>query len=95
MLTDKLLEKGYHVTGIDCFTPYYSKKIKEDNISHALKNKNFKFIRKDILNIKKFPLVDYVFHLAAQAGVRSSWGKSFDMDITADPLTHIRLQTVH
>ena len=78
MLTDKLLEKGYHVTGIDCFTPYYSKKIKEDNISHALKKKNFKLIRKDILNIRKFPLVDYVFHLAAQAGVRASWGKSFE-----------------
>ena len=27
----------------------------------------------------KFPEVDYVFHEAAQAGVRASWGKSFDV----------------
>jgi len=26
-----------------------------------------------------FPEVDYVFHLAAQAGVRASWGKSFEI----------------
>lgn len=69
------------VTGIDCFTSYYSKEIKENNISRALKNKNFKLIRKDILNLspKKFPNVDYVFHLAAQAGVRASWGTSFEI----------------
>jgi len=26
-----------------------------------------------------FPEVDYVFHLAAQAGVRAPWGKRFDI----------------
>jgi len=28
----------------------------------------------------KYPDVDYVFHEAAQAGVRASWGKSFEID---------------
>jgi len=37
-LVDKLLEQGYKVIGIDCFTDYYPKNIKEANISHALKN---------------------------------------------------------
>lgn len=80
-LVDKLLEKGYEVIGIDCYTDYYPKSIKERNISEALKNPNFKLIQEDILNMSEFPEVDYVFHLAAQAGVRASWGKSFDIYI--------------
>ena len=78
-LVDKLLDSDYEVIGIDCFTDYYSREIKEANISNALKNKSFEFIEKDILNIDKFPEVDYVFHEAAQAGVRASWGKSFEI----------------
>lgn len=78
-LADKLLDSGYDVIGIDCFTDYYPKEIKEANISNVLKNKNFKLIEEDILNMEKFPEVDYVFHEAAQAGVRASWGKSFEI----------------
>ena len=76
---DKLLEQRYKVIGIDCFIDYYLREIKEANISNALKNKNFEFIEEDILNMEKYPEVDYVFHLAAQAGVRASWGKSFEI----------------
>jgi UDP-glucose 4-epimerase len=68
-LVDKLLEQGYEVIGIDCFTDYYQRKIKEANISNALKSMNFKLIEEDILNMDKFPEVDYVFHEAAQAGI--------------------------
>jgi len=78
-LVDKLLESDYGVTGVDCFTDYYHREIKEANISNALKNNNFEFMEEDILNIEKFPEVDYVFHLAAQAGVRTSWGKNFEI----------------
>ena len=78
-LVDKLLEQGYEVIGIDCFTDYYSREIKEANISNALKHKNFKLIAEDILEMDKLPEVDYIFHLAAQAGVRASWGKSFEI----------------
>ena len=78
-LVDKLLDLGYEVTGIDCFTDYYSRAIKKANLSNALQNNNFKLIEEDILNMHKFPAVDYVFHLAAQAGVRASWGKSFEI----------------
>jgi UDP-glucose 4-epimerase len=78
-LIDKLLEQGYEVTGIDCFTDYCPREIKEMNISNALKNKNFEFIEKNILKMNEFPDVDYVFHLAAQAGVRASWGRSFEI----------------
>ncbi len=78
-LVDKLLEQAYEVVGIDCFTDYYSKEIKEANISNALNRKNFEFIEEDILSLKEYPEVDYVFHEAAQAGVRASWGKSFEI----------------
>ena len=76
-LTDYLLKKGYEVIGIDCLTNYYSKKLKETNIINAFDNDNFNFIEKDILEMEKFPEVDYIYHMAAQAGVRTSWGKNF------------------
>lgn len=76
-LADKLLGQGYNVIGIDSFTDYYPRAIKEANISNALRDNKFEFIEADILKLDEFPAVDYVFHEAAQAGVRASWGKSF------------------
>ena len=78
-ITDRLLHDGYDVTGIDCFTDYYARPIKESNISYACKNPHFTFIEQDIMNMETFPEVDYVFHEAAQAGVRSSWGEEFSI----------------
>lgn len=78
-LTERLLKEGFEVIGIDCFTDYYSRENKEKNIDNALKNKNFTFIEEDILSLEEFPEVDYVFHEAAQAGVRKSWGKDFEI----------------
>jgi len=53
-LVDKLLEEGYEVIGMDCFTDYYPKEIKEANISNALNHNNFEFIKEDILEMFKF-----------------------------------------
>lgn len=81
-LTERLLELGFNVVGIDCFTDYYSRKIKESNLENAKKNKNFKFIENDILDInldKLLESIDYIFHEAAQGGVRASWGKEFEI----------------
>ncbi len=64
-LADTLLERGFEVTGIDCFTDYYPGEIKAKNISSALTHKNFKLIKENILEIDDFPEVDNVFHLAA------------------------------
>ncbi|MDW7726664.1 MAG: GDP-mannose 4,6-dehydratase [Candidatus Methanoperedens sp.] len=80
-LTDKLLQEGHVVTGIDCFTDYYPREIKENNIKKALEHENFTFMEEDIVDIREFPEVDYVFHQAAQAGVRGSWGKNFEVYI--------------
>ena len=78
-LADMLLGQGYNVIGIDRFTDYYPRAIKEANISNALEDNKFEFIEADILTLDEFPVVDYVFHEAAQAGVRASWGKSFEI----------------
>ncbi len=78
-LVEKLLREGHEVIGIDCFTDYYPRTIKENNIKNALGNKKFKFVEADLVDLREFPEVDYVFHQAAQAGVRASWGKDFEI----------------
>lgn len=78
-LCEKLLKKGYTVIGIDSFTDFYPKTIKEKNIEISLKKSNFKFVETDILNLTSIDRnIEYIFHTAAQAGVRTSWGKNFD-----------------
>ena len=73
-----LLQKKYEVFGIDNFDNYYSVKFKFLRIKELKKSKNFFFKKIDITNVvqlknffknKKF---DFIFHFAAQAGVRYS-----------------------
>ncbi len=85
-LTDMLLEKGEKVTGVDIFRDYYDTGIKRSNISGALNNDNFILLEKDLSEdvgfLNRFiPETDrlIVYHLAAQAGVRKSWGTDFSV----------------
>lgn len=78
-LIDKLLEsKDNKLVGIDNLNDFYDKKIKEKNIEDALKNKNFIFIKDDLLNIESLNKIfesykiDIVIHLAGYGGVRPS-----------------------
>jgi len=69
------------VFAVDSFTDFYSKKIKASNSSQLRKNDQCIFIESDLLHAdlgQLFADVDIVFHLAAQPGVRSSWGVGFD-----------------
>lgn len=90
-LTDKLLDEGHHVIGVDCFTDYYPVEIKKRNLQSALKNESFTLIESNILNMKTFPDVDYIFHQAAQAGVRASWGENFEVYTSNNILATQRL----
>jgi UDP-glucose 4-epimerase len=79
-LTERLLKEGHEVVGVDCFTDYYPRKIKEHNLSRALKNERFTFIENNLLEMDLGEMIGgagYVFHQAAQAGVRASWGENF------------------
>jgi nucleoside-diphosphate-sugar epimerase len=78
-LTEKLLE-NQEVTGIDFFTDYYSRETKKNNMNNFINNPSFEFIEQDILkaDLKKVvSKVDIVYHIAAQPGVRASWGEKF------------------
>ena len=79
-LSERLLGLGYDVVGIDSFVDYYPRSIKEANLKESIGNPKFRFIEADLNDIDLDALVDgkdYIFHQAAQAGVRKSWGKEF------------------
>jgi len=81
-LVERLLAEGWDVTGVDCFIDYYPRSIKEDNLSRALESENYRFVEASLVNVDMADLlkgVDVVFHQAAQAGVRSSWGDDFSI----------------
>ena len=79
-LAEKLLALGHEVLGIDKFLDNYSRQFKEANLAEFAQQPSFKFINADLVNMDWGQFLngaDYVFHLAAQPGVRSSWGQEF------------------
>ncbi len=80
-LCTRLLDQGYEVTGIDCLTDYYEPHVKLRNLDSIPRKRAFKFLQCDLITVDLAPLADesaVIFHLAAQPGVRASWGKNFD-----------------
>lgn len=80
-LAERLLETGGDVIGVDCLTDYYDPAIKQQNIEEIHDHPRFEFLKKNIMDVdwgSVLPEVDAVFHQAAQAGVRASWGDEFD-----------------
>jgi nucleoside-diphosphate-sugar epimerase len=81
-LAERLLEHGAHVVGIDCFTDYYPRAIKERNLASLTTHPSFRFVESRIQDADLAALLSdrtHVFHLAAQAGVRKSWGLDFSI----------------
>ena len=81
-LAERLLDRGARVTGIDCFTDYYARPIKESNLALLEGRAGFRFVERAIQDADLNALLDdvtHVFHLAAQAGVRRSWGRDFQV----------------
>jgi len=79
-LVEALLERGHGVLGVDSFTDYYERARKEANLGAARKHAGFSLVEADLAEADLAPLVAAargVFHLAAQPGVRGSWGSSF------------------
>ena len=75
-----LTDRGAEVVGLDCFTDHYPRDIKEANLATVERRPNFRFVEGALQTIAIAPLlagVTHVFHLAAQAGVRRSWGDDF------------------
>jgi UDP-glucose 4-epimerase len=79
-LTAALLERGTPVVGVDGFTDYYGREIKEANVGVNAGKPGFTFVEAALQDTDLDGLLDgvtHVFHLAAQAGVRKSWGHDF------------------
>jgi UDP-glucuronate 4-epimerase len=84
-LAETLLEQGHDVVGIDCFTDYYDRALKEEN-ARALDVRRLD-LAVDELDFDGF---DAVFHLAGQPGVRS-FGDVFDLYLQRNVLASQRV----
>jgi UDP-glucose 4-epimerase len=81
-LAERLLAADYTVIGLDCFTNFYSRPLKENNLSTLRASPRFCFVEADLNACDLRALlaqhdVRYIFHVAGQAGVRPSWGLHF------------------
>src|SRR6266446_883715 len=81
-LAEQLLADGADVVGLDSFTDYYPRALKERNLMTAKRHPRFRFVESRIQDADLRSLLadrTHVFHLAAQAGVRKSWGRDFSI----------------
>jgi nucleoside-diphosphate-sugar epimerase len=79
-LAEQLVKNGADVVGLDCFTDYYPRPIKERNLAGLMAGPRFRFVESTIQAADLGSILSdrtHVFHLAAQAGVRKSWGRDF------------------
>jgi len=100
-LCERLLAEGHEVVGIDSFTDYYERSVKEANIADAICHARYRLIEADILELgvasltSLFADASCVYHLAAQAGVRASWGENFRAYTDANMLgTQVVLEAI-
>ena len=74
----RLLREGHSVTGVDCFTPYYDPKLKEDRAARLAPFDTFRLERLRVEDTEAMQAVferdqpEIVLHFAAQDGVRYS-----------------------
>jgi UDP-glucuronate 4-epimerase len=81
-LTEGLLADGWTVVGIDCFNDNYGRPQKLRNLEQARDWDEFDFVPIDLARGDLKDIVegaDVIFHLAAEPGVRASWGSRFDI----------------
>jgi UDP-glucuronate 4-epimerase len=80
-LVESLLDDGWHVLGVDCFLDTYDAATKRRNLEVALDADRFTLYESDLAAAELGELVegcDVIFHLAAEPGVRTSWGRRFE-----------------
>ncbi len=79
-LCERLTSEGWHVLGIDAFTAYYDRADKEANLAALGCEARFELHELDLTTADLTPLLagsEAIFHLAAQPGVRPSFGGGF------------------
>ncbi|HYZ30605.1 MAG TPA: NAD-dependent epimerase/dehydratase family protein [Thermoleophilaceae bacterium] len=81
-LAEELLGRGWSVLGVDSFTDYYARPLKERNVTGLRDAPGFELRELDLAQHDLTGLldgIDVVFHLAAQPGVRASFGMGLEM----------------
>jgi nucleoside-diphosphate-sugar epimerase len=79
-LSERLVGAGCEVLGVDCFTGYYDREVKEANLDALTRAPGFTFAPIDLSEDDIDGLlagVSHVAHLAGQPGVRMSFGGGF------------------
>ncbi|MFW6164172.1 MAG: NAD-dependent epimerase/dehydratase family protein, partial [Planctomycetota bacterium] len=85
-LAEEFVHDGHDVVVLDTLEPFYDRGIKEHNIEAGESaahdgDGTYEFIEGSVTDAAvvadMVENVDVIFHQAAQAGVRASWGKSF------------------
>ena len=79
-LCERLAAEGVQVLGVDAFTPFYDRADKLFNLGGLTDERRFDLLEADLAEADLGPILagaDTVFHLAAQAGVRTSFGDGF------------------
>jgi UDP-glucuronate 4-epimerase len=79
-LAERLVCDGYEVLGIDNFSDYYDRDVKEANLSQLAGANGFTLLEGDLNEVDLRTLLDgveVVYHQAGQPGVRKSWGADF------------------
>ena len=79
-LAEALLRQGDRVIGVDHFNDYYDPTLKRKNIAELEQNAKFELVEGDIQSLNWVGLLEtaeVIYHQAAQAGVRASWGTGF------------------
>lgn len=92
-LAEMLLIQGHTVLGVDCFTDYYARSIKEQNLAGLRQTPGFSFVEADLRVADLAPLTDgvtVIFHQAAMAGLLKSW-THFESYMTCNILATQRL----
>lgn len=78
---EKILGLGHRVIGVDNFDPFYSRAIKNQNLSKVVEIDNFQLIEADLADLETYQKIEFlkgkssfdaIIHLAAKAGVRPS-----------------------
>lgn len=80
-VAEALVDSGIDVRAIDNFSLYYDRDAKEQNLHRLRGSTRFELVEADVSTADLRALtdgVDFVFHHAAQAGVRTSWSTSFE-----------------
>ena len=75
----QLLKQGHEILGVDNLNDYYEVSVKKSRLNLLKADPKFTFFKLDISNYSKLQKefsqhydVEYIIHLAAQAGVRHS-----------------------